>query len=327
MTPLFPKGRLASRIGTFRQLEILLAVAETGGIVAAAERLHLSQPSVSMQMRKLSDGIGLPLYEIAGRRITLTHAGEMVVAHAREIFECTDRLETSLRQLQGALIGKLCIGIVSSAEYFSPHLLGPFCRRYPQIELSLQFGNRKEILERMQHNLDDLYIFGHPPDEQGIAVTPMGVNHLVAIAAQSHPLAARSTLSWQDVANELFILREAVSGTRIATEKQLAALGYSIDKHIVIASNEGIKHAVLARMGMAIVPALSLDHGQQKDLVQLPIEGFPLTDYWYVVHRQRKDFSIIAQLCRDYLLGEGKNMVEEATRYWEDHQQPKLPTR
>ncbi len=326
MTALFPKGRLASRIGTFRQLEILLAVAETGGIVAAAERLHLSQPSVSMQMRKLSEGIGLPLYEMAGRRIILTHAGEMVVAHAREIFDCTNRLEAALYQLQDALIGKLSLGIVSSAEYFSPHLLGPFCRRYPQLELSLQFGNSKAMLERLQQNLDDLYIFGDPPQDPGLMVTPMGVNHLVAIAAQSHPLASRTSLSWQDLANEQFILREAASGTRIATEKLLAASGYSINKHIVIASNEGIKHAVLARMGIAIVPALSLDHGQQQDLVQLPIAGFPLTDHWYVVHRQHKDFSVIAQLCRDYLLGEGKNMVEEATRYWEDHQQPKLPT-
>lgn len=326
MPPLFPKGRLASRIGTFRQLEILLAVAETGGIVAAAERLHLSQPSVSMQMRKLSDGIGLPLYEMAGRRITLTHAGEMVLAHAREIFACTDRLEAALHQLQGAVVGKLNIGIVSSAEYFSPHLLGPFCRRYPQLEISLHFGNRKEMLERLQQNLDDLYIFGYPPDDPGLAVTPMGVNHLVAIAAQSHPLASRSSLSWSDLANELFILRETASGTRITTELQLATLGYTIDKHIVVASNQGIKHAVLARMGIAIVPALSLDDGQQQDLVQLPVAGFPLTDYWHVVHRQHKDFSVMAQLCRDYLLGEGKNMVEDATRYWEDHQKPKLPT-
>ncbi len=327
MTALFPKGRLASRIGTFRQLEILIAVAETGGIVAAAERLHLSQPTVTMQMRKLAESIGLPLYEMVGRRMTLTHAGEMVVAHAKEIFECTHRLEVSLNQLQGAVVGKLSIGIVTSAEYFSPHLLGPFCRRYPQIELSLEFGNRKEILERLQQNLDDLYIFGYPPQDAGIDVTPMGVNHLVAIAARTHPLATQNSLTWRDVANETFILREAASGTRQATEKQLAYLGHTIEKHIVIASNQGIKHAVLARMGIAIVPALSLDDGEQKDLVQLPIEGFPLTDHWYVVNRQHKDFSVIARLCRDYLLGEGMGMVEDATRYWEDNHKPKLPTR
>ncbi|WP_131811766.1 LysR family transcriptional regulator [Paraglaciecola hydrolytica] len=325
--PLFPKGRLASRIGTFRQLEILMAVAETGGIVAAAERLHLSQPSVSMQMRKLAESIGLPLYEMVGRRMTLTHAGELVFAHAKEIFACTDRLEMSLNQLQGLLLGKLSIGIVSSAEYFSPHLLGPFCRRYPQIEISLEFGNRKNILQRMQQNLDDLYIFGYPPQEQDIEATSMGINHLVLIAPHSHPLAAQSSLTWQDLSNELFILREEGSGTRLATELQLAKLGHSLDKHINIASNEGIKHAVLARMGLAIVPALSLDEGNQKDVVQLPVEGFPLSDNWHVVNRKDKVFSVIAKLCRDYLLGEGKNMVDEATQYWEKNHKPKLPTR
>lgn len=320
-------GRLAARIGTFRQLEILLAVAESGGIAAAADKLHLSQPTVSMQMRKLADNIGAPLYDFSGRHLTLTHAGELMQQHAREIFDCTDRLEMALNQLKGMQRGKLSIGIVSSAEYFAPHLLGPFYRRYPSIEVALNVGNRAELTERLKDNLDDLYIFGFPPQDADIAITELGKNHLVAIAPKSHPLARKRSLSWNEVADELFIVREKGAGTRAAVEYHLERMGYSLRHQLTIASNEGIKHAVLARMGLAIVPSLCLDEGDQRDLVQLPIAGFPLLDYWNLVLRKGKTFSVVAETCRDYLLDEGRAMYRDATPYWEQHRRPKLPTR
>lgn len=320
-------GRLAARIGTFRQLEILLAVAESGGIASAAEKLHLSQPTVSMQMRKLADNVGAPLYDFSGRQLTLTHAGELMQQHAREIFDCTDRLEMALNQLKGMQRGRLSVGIVSSAEYFAPHLLGPFYRRYPSIEVALNVGNRAELTDRLKDNLDDLYIFGFPPQDVDIAITELGQNHLVAIAPKSHPLARKRSLNWNDVADELFIVREKGAGTRAAVEHHLERMGYSLRHQLTIASNEGIKHAVLARMGLAIVPSLCLDEGDQRDLVQLPIAGFPLLDYWNLVFRQGKTFSVVAETCRDYLLNEGREMYRDATPYWEQNRRPKLPTR
>jgi DNA-binding transcriptional LysR family regulator len=320
-------GRLAARIGTFRQLEILLAVAESGGIAAAAEKLHLSQPTVSMQMRKLADNIGAPLYDFSGRQLTLTHAGELMQQHAREIFDCTDRLEMALNQLKGIQKGRLSVGIVSSAEYFAPHLLGPFYRRYPSIEVALNVGNRAELTARLKENRDDLYIFGFPPQDGEIAITQLGENHLVAIAPKTHPLAGKRSLRWSEVADELFIVRERGAGTRAAVEYHLERMGYSLRHQLTIASNEGIKHAVLARMGLAIVPSLCLDEGDQRDLVQLPIAGFPLLDYWNLVFRQGKTFSVVAETCRDYLVNEGREMYRDATPYWERHGRPKLPTR
>ncbi|WP_187276560.1 LysR family transcriptional regulator [Parahaliea maris] len=318
---------MPARIGTFRQLEILVAVAETGGIAAAAERLHLSQPTVSMQMRKLADTIGAPLYDLSGRRLALTHAGELVLEHAREIFDCTDRLEMALNQLQGMHKGRLSLGIVSSAEYFAPHLLGPFYRRYPSIEVTLNVGNRAELTERLRNNLDDLYIFGFPPQDLDVDITQLGENHLVVIAPKTHSLATARSLKWQDIANELFIVREEGAGIRAAVEYHLEKLGYSLRHQLTIASNEGIKHAVLARMGLAIVPSLCLDEGDHRELVQLPVAGFPLLDHWNLVFRRGKTFSVVAESCRTYLLEEGRAMYQEATPYWEEHHRPKLPTR
>lgn len=321
------KGRLPARIGTFRQLEILLTVAECGGIAAAADRLHLSQPSVSMQMRKLADSIGLPLYEVSGRKLSLTQAGELLAQHAREIFDCTDRLEMALSKLQGMQAGRLSIGVVSSAEYFIPHLLGPFYRRYPDIEVALQVANRATLAARLNDNLDDLYFFGFPPAGDGLEKVRLGDNHLVIIAPRSHPLAGRKRLRWQDVAGEQFILREEGAGTRAAVDFHLERLGYQLQHHLTIASNEGIKHAVLARLGLAIVPALCLDEGDQQELVSLPVAGFPLDEHWYLVHRQEKVFSVVAETFRDYVLSEARDMLSEALNYWEQHRRPKLPTR
>ncbi len=322
-----PAGRLPARIGTFRQLEILLKLAECGGVAAAAEQLHLSQPSVSMQLRKLSDNVGTPLYEVLGRRVHLTAAGHIMVRYAREVFDCLGRLEMELSALQGMRAGRLSLGVVSSAEYFIPHLLGPFYRRYPNIEVNLEVANRARLLERLQDNADDLYFFGHPPDPGQLECLRVGPNRLVVVAARAHPLAQRKRLKWQDVACEQFIVREEGAGTRAAIEAHLQRLGLNLQHKMTIASNEGIKHAVLARMGLAIIPTLTLDEGDQQDLVELPVAGFPIKEHWHLVSRAHKNFSVVAKTFREYVLSEGRDMLREALVYWEQHHRPKLPTR
>ncbi len=327
MTTLSHAGRLPARIGTFRQLEILVKVAECGGIAAAAEQLHLSQPSVSMQLRKLSDSVGMPLYELLGRKIHLTAAGQTMLRYAHEVFDCLARLEMELSDLQGMQAGRLSLGVTRSAEYFIPHLLGPFFRRYPRIEVDLQVANHADLCERLQANLDDLYIFGHAPALAQLDMLPVGPNHLVLVAPRGHALAQRGVLQWQDVAQELFIMREAGAGTRIATEAHLQRLGVELQHRMTIASNAGIQHAVMARMGLAIVPTLTIDQGEQTELIELPVEGFPIEDQWRLVSRQGKSFSVVAQTFREYVLSEGRAMLQEALAYWEQHHRPKLPTR
>lgn len=320
-------GRLPARIGTFRQLEILLKVAECGGIAAAAAALHLSQPSASMQLKKLADSVGMPLYEVLGRRVRLTAAGQTVARHAREVFDTMNRLEMELAELQGLRAGTLRLGVVSSAEYFIPHLLGPFCRRYPQIEVALTVANRAALAERLRANRDDLYFFGLPPEGEALDIEPVGPNHLVVIAAGAHPLAGRRRLTWNDVAAEPFIVRESGSGTRAALEAHLAERGVGLARRQTIASNEGIKHAVLARLGLAVVPTLTLDEGDSRELVALPVAGFPIKGQWHLVSHADKRHSVVARGFRDYVLSEGRTMLAEALRYWETHRRPKLPSR
>ncbi len=318
--------RKPARMGTFRQLEILLAVAECGGVAAAAEQLHLTQPSASMQLKKLTDAIGVPLYEVVGRRVRFTDAGEVMVAAAREVFGALERSDMQLNQLQGLQSGRMSIAVVKAAEYFFPHLLGPFCRQYPDIEVELWVGNHAEVCERMAANRDDLYLLGMPPDHPGLEVLPFQSNALVVIAPASHPLAKEKSIPWRAIAGEGLILREVGSGTRIATERYLAKLGHTFTHRMTIASNEAIKHAVLARLGLAIIPAHTLAEGDLNNLVLLDVQGFPLVEPWYLAALSEKTFSVAAKTFRDFMQAEGGPMLEGGLRYWERHHRPKLPT-
>ncbi len=318
-------ARKLRRVLTFRQLEVLNALAETGGVGSAAEKLNLTQPSASMQLKKLADHLGVPLYEIVGRQLHLTEAGRMAVASAADIFASLERLEIALNALQGLHAGTLKIAAVTSAECFVPHVLGPFCKRYPDIDVHLAIGNRSEMTARLADNCDDLYFFDDTPDLGKFESLAFGANKLVVIASAKHRLADQRKLCWQDLATETLLLRESGSGSRLLLEQHLAEHGLDIIKQRVIASNEGIKHAVLAQLGIAVVPAHTLDHGSRRDLVQLNVQGFPICSDWCLVSHQDKEFSILASTFREFLLNEGGDMLSDGLAYWEQYKQPKLP--
>jgi len=320
-----PISRKLRRVLTFRQLEVLDAVAQTHGVGSAAEKLNLTQPSASMQLKKLSDHLGSPLYEVLGRKLNLSEAGELAVAAARDIFARLDELEVDLNALQGLRAGTLRLGIVTSAEYFVPHILGPFCKAYPGIDVHLAVGNRREMTQRLADNLDDLYFFADQPEADQYEVVSVGANKLLVIASANHPLAARQDLQWQDLANDTLLLRESGSGSRRLLEQHLKSLSCTLPKHRVIASNEGIKHAVLAQLGIAVVSAHTLDHGANQNLVQLNVAGFPINSNWYLVSHRDKTFSVLAEAFREFLLHEGGEMLNEGLAYWEQHRQPRLP--
>ena len=176
------KSRLHNRIGTFRQLEILLAVHDEGGVSAAAEKLHLTQPTVSMQLKKLADALDIQLYQRVGKRQVFTESGEAVVDTARDILARFQDLEAQLAAYRGLRAGTLRISVVTTSKYFIPHLLGSYCDKYPEIDLQFRVGNREQIVERLHAGLDDLYVFSHPPESEDIEASDFLPNPLVAIA-------------------------------------------------------------------------------------------------------------------------------------------------
>ena len=148
-------SRIHARVGTIRQLEILLCVYDLGSIKLASEQLHLTQPTVSMQLKKLSEAVGTPLYDRQGKSRRFTDAGEAVVATAREVLDSFSRLEMELSDLRGLKAGTLNLAVVTTSKYFIPHLLGPFCKRYPDVDINFKVGNRQNIIERLESGHDD----------------------------------------------------------------------------------------------------------------------------------------------------------------------------
>jgi DNA-binding transcriptional LysR family regulator len=299
------KSRLHAHIGTLRQLEIFLAVYDLGSIKAASESLHLTQPTVSMQLKKLAEAIGMPLYERVGRGREFTDAGRALAATAREVLDSFERLDMELSDLRGSRAGTLRIAVVTTSKYFIPHLLGSFCEQYPKVDLQFRVGNREQIIRRLHDGLDDLYVFSHPPEDEDIVVTDFLPNPLVAIAPVGHPLAKRRRLSLADLAAEPFLMREAGSGTRHAIERHLEKHGVRMNVRMTIESNEAIKHAVMSGLGVSILSEHTLTYGGSAGLEKLKVRQLPIESTWYLVRLRSRRLSLIAETFLDYLQREG----------------------
>ena len=295
------KSRLHAHVGTLRQLEIFLSVYDLGSIKAASETLHLTQPTVSMQLKKLAEAIGMPLYERVGRGREFTDAGRALAATAREVLDSFDRLDMELAELRGLKKGTLRIAVVTTSKYFIPHLLGSFCEQYPGVDLQFKVGNREQIIRRLHDGLDDLYVFSHPPEDEDIVAVDFMPNPLVAIAPEGHPLASRKHLTLADLATEPFLMREPGSGTRHAIERHLLRHETQMNIRMTIESNEAIKHAVMSGLGISILSKHTLTHGGSTGLAILTVKELPIESTWYLVRLRNRQLSLIAETFLDYL--------------------------
>ncbi len=287
---------------TLRQLEVFAVIARLGSFTRAAEELHLSQPTVSMQIKKLSAAVGLPLFEQIGKKVYLTDAGRALQTFAREIFEQFTRFEMVTADMKGLKQGALRLGVITTAKYFIPRLLGSFCREYPGIEVSMKVSNRERIIERLMNNEDDLYILGQPPEEINAIAEPFLLNPLIVLAPADHPLARRKNISLQRLAEEPFLLREPGSGTRKATEQLFARHNLKIKMRMELGSNEAIKQAVLGGLGISVLSrhTLALDIPADQ-VVILDVVGFPIERHWYAAYPNGKQPSVVAKTFLDYL--------------------------
>ena len=297
---------------TLQQLRLFAAVAEQKSVTRAAEEVHLTQPAVSIQIKRLEGKIGVPLIEHIGKELHLTVAGEEVFDASKDVLERLSDLETSLNDLRGEVAGPLNVHVVSSGMYVMPHLLGSFVRRYPKVEPRLQITNRARLLSSLAKNESDLYIMGQPPEGVSVAEYPFLENIIVVVARPDHPLAGKKRIPLARIARERFVGRESGSGTRTAVEKMFHDKGLSISPYIELTNAEGIKQGVIGGLGIGVLSQhslrLELDAGE---LVELNVTGFPLRRRWYVSHREGKRLSRAAQEFLQYLQEEGE---QEAAR-------------
>jgi len=250
-----------AQIGTVRQLEILLAVYECGSITRASEALFLTQPSVSAQLAKLSDSVGLDLYYTVGKRIKFTKAGEILVDGARKILKNYEYLNMDLAQLKGLDQGELDLAVVTTAKYFIPHLIGDFIQLFPNVNVRFSVGNRQQIIDRAAGDFADFYVFSHPPDIPNLELFEFLPNPLYVIAPENHPLVGRKHIPLKELEKHRFLMREQGSGTRFAIENFMNKAGVNLKLQMTIESNEAIKHAVMSGLGISILSEHTLTFG------------------------------------------------------------------
>lgn len=298
---------------TLQQLRLFAAVARHKSVTRAAEDVHLTQPAVSIQVKRLEEKIGMALMEQIGKKLHLTVAGEQVYDACRDVLQRLDDLETALDDLRGEVAGPLNVTVVSSAKYFLPHLLGNFVRRYPKVEPRLQITNRANVLSRLSANEDDLYVMGRVPDEFSVTNHPFLENVLVVVARPDHPLADEKSIPLERITQERLIGRESGSGTRKAIENMFQDQGLNIVPYMELGSTEAMKQGVMGGLGIAILSLHSLRlELDTHELTVLDVQGFPLRRQWYAVHRQGKRLSNAAQAFLSYLEEEGE---QEAARF------------
>lgn len=290
------------RHATLHQLRIFLAVARHSSFARAAEELHLSPPTLSLQVKQLSETVGQPLFEQLGKKIFLTAAGQTLAEACQDIESRMERLSQDLAALQGVERGSLKLAILTTVKYTVPKLLGGFCAAHPGIDVAMVVGNRENLLQRLAGNQDDLYIMGQPPEQVDVISEAFADNPLVLVAPPKHPLVGQKAIAPQRLMNEPFILREPGSGTRLTAEKFFGGQGVTLKNRLEVGSNEAIKQTVAGGLGLAVlslhtvVAELALG-----ELVQLDVQGFPLIRRWHVVYPRGKRLSAAALAFKEWM--------------------------
>lgn len=280
--------QLASRL-TFRQLQVFLAVFEQQGYSRAGELLGLTQPAVSSQIKQLEETLKQPLFEYVGRRLYPTPAAEVLAQSVRVIFDELRSLQTDIVTKTGQVAGELRLAGVNTAQYVVPYLLEGFLQQYPEVKASVRVVNRAQAIERLQDNSDDLTIMGMVPDNKPFASLPFLDNELVPVMGANHPLAQVENLSAQDFLNAGFLIREQGSGSRLALEVFCQERRLELKPRMQLGSNDAVKHAVLAGLGVAVLPKFSvLAELKLGRLAIADIQGFPLRRSWCVVYPKAK---------------------------------------
>lgn len=288
---------------TIRQLQVFERITRSQNFSQAARELHLTQPTVSMQMAQLQTVVGTQLFYPVGKKMHLTEAGEIVLATARSVLDDLEQMHARLLALKGLEAGRLRLAVVTSAKFFAPRLLGYFLQQHPAIEPALTVTQRDVLLQRMRDNLDDLYVFSVPPSAPDLAVEPFMPNELVAIAAHDHPLARRrGAISVAELCSYPFLQRESGSGTRTLIERFFAEQGIAVQPRMELGSNFAIEQAVATGVGVSIVSRTMLNGLHLGDeICVLNVEGLPLRGHWYLVYLKTKAELPVVRRFRDFV--------------------------
>lgn len=295
---------------TLRQLRALSTLERTRSVTAAAKQLNLTQPAVTLQLRNLQELAGLPLIQRTGDGMLLTDAGREVLKLGERIEAAIASCETSLEMMAGKTAGRISIGAVSTSKYFVPFAISGFSKLHPNVEIALTIGNRQEISTALRGYDLDFAIMGRPPVDIDMNVHLIGDHPHVIIAPTAHRLARKSRMKFADLAGETFLMREPGSGTRGLMEQLFEQAGVRPNIGMAMSSNETIKQAVIAGLGIAFISAHTVaTELDERRLVTLDVAGLPIVRQWFVLSRKDKVLLPPAQAMLDFLSARGAEFL------------------
>ena len=301
------------RHGTLPQLRLFEASARLGSFTRAAQELHLSQPAASVQIKKLSETLGVPLFEQVGKRIFLTAAGRRVHARCEEIFSTLEALELDLAGLRSVETGRLRLAVSTTGMCFAPRLLGAFVATHPQVQTAVQSYNRSTLVDRLARNEDDLYLFADRPDMDDVIVQELLPNPLVVLARDDHPLARETNIPFARLADEPFLVREEGSGARRIMMRLFREQGLTPRLSMELGTNEAIKEAILAGLGIAILSRYTFGLDPESSRYRcLDVQGFPIDNHWYFAWPAGKQLSATAWAFLEVARTQARSLVLES---------------
>lgn len=281
---------------TLHQLNVFGMVARHKSMTEAARQLHMTQPAVSIQIKQLQEAVDIPLVEIVGRKLYLTEAGEKLYEAYQTVDQELESFDAAISQLKGGLRGTLTISSASTAKYFLPYLLGEFQKRYPQVDIALKVTNRNEVLRHLSQNEYDLAVLTQLPDDKSTTAIPFLDNPLVIGAPNDHPLSRENDITIDQLKGQPFIYREKGSGTRMVMEQYFKEKGMSPKPTMELSTNEAVKQAIRAGIGLSIISDLSIANEKTLNQISvLDVPDFPITTKWHVIYRNNKKLTPVTE--------------------------------
>ncbi|MFT7386939.1 MAG: DNA-binding transcriptional LysR family regulator [Candidatus Endobugula sp.] len=282
----------ALKNATLRQLQIFMVAAENESYARAAETMHLTQPAVSMQMKRLAEMAETDLFFKSGRELKLTSAGKTLLPYVRQITQTIREAGEELDAIKGARHGEIRLGMVTTTQYFSPRLIIEFNKQYPEIELDVFIANRRDIVQKLENNEIDLAIMGRTPRRVAVTANKFYDHPYVVIAPKSHYLARQRVINPEHLTGESFLVRENGSGTRLLLNDFFTEHDIHPPKIHAFSSNESIKQGVMAGMGLAIISAHTIQLEKTVKLLSiLDVDTMPIMHEWYILHLTSKVLS------------------------------------
>ena len=303
------KIRRYLRHGTFPQLSVFEAVARLGSFTRAAEELYMAQPTVSVQIKKLTETIGLPVLEQVGKSVRLTPVGKELLASCGELFATLTRFEQKVADMRGMQTGSLHIAASTVAKYFASRSLAEFLKTHPGIDAKMHVGHRQQLLNRIGENADDLYLMMEPPSSDEVVSLRLLPNPIMVFASTDHPLAKEKKIPFARLAQESMLAREPGSGTRMAMDRLFREHGLTPKIRMELGSNEAIRESIRSGLGLSILSRYAIGFELESGLVALDVEGFPVESHCYLVYPVGKQLSFVAQTFLDFMRKEIKPPV------------------